>query len=107
MKILGKSLAATVLTVGLGAAFTLPAQAATMSPMSTHRGSTTCFNWSWADGNTTATIYYHNTCSTTKHLCVWWKDGQENNMHRVTAAGDAKGHLKEPGTIKSQDIEDC
>ncbi|MGW2238754.1 hypothetical protein [Streptomyces sp. NPDC001759] len=75
--------------------------------MSTHRGSSGCFNWSWADGTTTTTIYYHNTCSTTKHLCVWWKDGQENNLHRITAGGDEKGHLKEPGTIITNDIEDC
>ncbi|MFJ9542012.1 hypothetical protein ACIRPX_32790 [Streptomyces sp. NPDC101225] len=75
--------------------------------MSMHRGSSGCFNWSWADGTATSTIYYHNTCSTTEHLCVWWKDGKENNLHRITARGGAKGHLKESGTIKSQDIEDC
>ncbi|MEU3339524.1 hypothetical protein ACWCQ1_20790 [Streptomyces sp. NPDC002144] len=107
MRILGKTVAAAALAVGLSAAFALPAQAATAAPASTHRGSSGCFNWSWADGTTTTTIYYHNTCSTTQHLCVWWKDGQENNLHRITAAGDAKGHLKEPGTIISNDIEDC
>lgn len=104
---LGKTMAAAALAVGLSAAFALPAQAATAAPMSTHRGSSGCFNWSWADGTTTTTIYYHNTCSTTKHLCVWWKDGQENNLHRITAGADAKGHLKEPGTIITNDIEDC
>ncbi|MFD4503057.1 hypothetical protein [Streptomyces sp. NPDC058457] len=107
MKILGKAVAAAALTAGLSAAFALPAQAATVTPMSTHRGSVPCFNWSWADGTSTTTIYYHNTCDTTQHLCVWWKDGQENNLHRITAAADEKGHLKEPGTIKSQDIENC
>jgi hypothetical protein len=107
MRMLGKTMAAAALAVGLSAAFALPAQAATAAPMSTHRGSSGCFNWSWADGTTTTTIYYHNTCSTTKHLCVWWKDGQENNLHRITAGADAKGHLKEPGTIITNDIEDC
>lgn len=107
MRMLGKTVAAAALAVGMSAAFALPAQAATAAPMSTHRGSSGCFNWSWADGTTTTTIYYHNTCSTTKHLCVWWKDGQENNLHRITAGGDEKGHRKEPGTIITNDIEDC
>jgi hypothetical protein len=107
MRMLGKTVAAAALAVGMSAAFALPAQAATAAPMSTHRGTSGCFNWSWADGTTTTTIYYHNTCSTTKHLCVWWKDGQVNSLHRITAGGDEKGHLKKPGTIISNDIEDC
>lgn len=107
MRMLGKTVAAAALAVGMSAAFALPAQAATAAPMSTHRGSSGCFNWSWADGTATTTIYYHNTCSTTKHLCVWWKDGQVNSLHRITAGGDEKGHLKEPGTIITNDIEDC
>ncbi|MFI7405894.1 hypothetical protein ACIBW9_36425 [Streptomyces sp. NPDC049541] len=107
MKIFGKSVAAVALTVGMSAAFALPAQAATASPMSTHRGTSGCFNWSWADGTTTATIYYHNTCNTTRDLCVWWRDGSVHRLHRLTAAADAKGHRKENGTIESQNIEDC
>ena len=69
---------------------------------STHRGTSGCFNWSWADGDVSATVYYHNTCSKTEELTIWWKAYPNRHiMHTVTAKAGAKGHIKEDGTIES------
>ncbi|MGW3122967.1 hypothetical protein ACWDBW_38630 [Streptomyces sp. NPDC001107] len=80
-------------------AFATPAQAATLTPLSTHRGTSGCFNWSWADGNTTATIYYHNTCKSTKQLVVTWETGLIKTAITFKVPGNHKGHDKEDGTI--------
>jgi hypothetical protein len=110
MKRISKFVAVAAITLGACGTLSIPAQAATPNTVvakSKHTGTSGCFNWSWADGTSTTTIYYHNTCSTTKHLCVWWKSGNTDTLHKLTAAGGAKGHRKEDGTIISQDIEDC
>ena len=57
-------------TAGLCALGTaLPAHAATESADAVHRGSTTCFNYSWGDGGViSTTVYASNTCGSTKRL---------------------------------------
>ncbi|WP_152627311.1 hypothetical protein [Streptacidiphilus melanogenes] len=99
---------ATVATVALGSALGVAgvADAATPSPtlvrpMSYHSGSSGCFNWSWADGITSTTVYYHNTCNYTATLDIWWKTGSVQSLHAVTAKAGAKGSIKENGSISS------
>ncbi|WP_377268263.1 hypothetical protein [Peterkaempfera sp. SMS 1(5)a] len=104
MKRFAKIVTAAAMTVG-ACAVAVPAQAATAVPQSTHRGTAGCFNWSWADGTTTTTIYYHNTCGKSADLCVWWRDGKFDDLHRITAGAGVHGHRKETGAISS--IEDC
>jgi hypothetical protein len=90
------------LTLGLAVSvlgLATPAQAATVAPMSTHRGTSGCFNWSWVDGNVTATVYYHNICKTTQRLKVTWKSGVIKNEITFKVKAGAKGHDQEDGTI--------
>lgn len=71
---------------------------------STHRGTSGCFNWSWADGTISATVYYHNTCNRTETINIWWKaSGGRHIMHAATVKAGAKGHIKEDGTVESID----
>lgn len=86
--------AAALIAVGATA---VPASAAEMQPMSKHTGSAGCVNWSWADGWTTTTVYYHSTCSQT-----WWVNVEFN--HDTTksdlVAPGGKGSLKGTGSFK-------
>lgn len=83
-------------TVGLSS----PAQAASSE---IHRGKTGCFSWSWAEGWTTTTVYYRNTCSYEASMNVWWQDGRTSRMKKVTAAGGASGSVKNSGDFKRID----
>lgn len=77
---------------------------ASAAPASVHRGTSGCFNWSWADGNVTATVYYHNTCSDTEQIHIWWRlTGGTEELHAPKVAAGAKGHIKNSGTVISID----
>ncbi|MFF3155034.1 hypothetical protein [Streptomyces sp. NPDC057910] len=65
--------------------------------MSTHRGSSGCFNWSWADGVSTTTVYFHNTCNYTSTINIWWRQGGSDYMRASTVAADGKGSLWHDG----------
>ncbi|MBX7468197.1 MULTISPECIES: hypothetical protein [Streptomyces] len=69
--------------------------------MSTHRGSSGCFNWSWADGVSTTTVYFHNTCNYTSTINIWWRQGGSDYMRASTVAADGKGSLWHDGSVKS------
>ncbi|MEW9518917.1 hypothetical protein [Streptomyces tubercidicus] len=87
-----------IATLGL----TAPAsQAASASADDMHRGSSGCFNWSWSDGTSTSTVYWHNTCNKKAQLFIWWKNGAVDQMKRVDAGAHGKGHIKHAGTVKS------
>ncbi|MET9291916.1 hypothetical protein [Streptomyces sp. NPDC003077] len=89
-----------VATLGIAA----PAsQAATAGADDMHRGRSGCFNWSWADGVSTTTVYYHNTCNKKASLYIWWKNGAVDQMKRVDAGPGGSGHIKHVGTVKSID----
>lgn len=75
-----------------------PAQAAADAK---HTGRSGCFNWSWADGVSTTTVYYHNICDKKATINIWWKDGKVEYMKADTVAADGKGHLKHTGDVKS------
>lgn len=66
--------AAALLAVSAAAG---PASAAEMQPMSKHTGTTGCFNWSWADGWDSTTVYFHNTCKTTHVIEITWNHDLE------------------------------
>ncbi|MGW6985080.1 hypothetical protein ACWGE1_37440 [Streptomyces sp. NPDC054932] len=68
-----------------------------------HRGKSGCFNWSWADGISTTTVYYSNTCDKTASMNIWWQDGAISKMKKVTAGAGAKGSIKNTGTVKRID----
>lgn len=75
----------------LGMVAATPASAATLSADSVHRGSVGCFNFSWADGTATYTIYYHNTC-TVKSAIAGTTDALFDNKWCANVAADGKGH---------------
>ncbi|WP_327730572.1 hypothetical protein OG250_36535 [Streptomyces sp. NBC_00487] len=81
-----------------GLALATPAQAAADAK---HTGRSGCFNWSWADGVSTTTVYYHNICDKKATINIWWKDGKVEYMKADTVAADGKGHLKHTGDVKS------
>ncbi|MFD9005149.1 hypothetical protein ACFV0T_30080 [Streptomyces sp. NPDC059582] len=89
---------ASVLLAGLAVA--TPAQAAADSK---HTGRSGCFNWSWADGVSTTTVYFHNICDKKATINIWWKDGRVDVMRAATVAADGKGHIKHAGSVKSID----
>ncbi|MCS0601827.1 hypothetical protein NX794_11455 [Streptomyces sp. LP11] len=96
------AITASVLLAGMAVA--TPAQAATTSAAaSKHTGHSGCFNWSYADGISTTTVYFHNVCKTKATINIWWKDGQFEDMRAATVAADGKGHLKHTGSVKSID----
>ncbi|MFF4313631.1 hypothetical protein ACWDFR_11740 [Streptomyces sp. 900105755] len=75
----------------LGMVAVTPASAATLSPASSHTGSVGCFNYSWADGTVSYTIYYHNTC-TVKSAIAGTTDALFDNKWCANVAADGKGH---------------
>ncbi|MFD8718380.1 hypothetical protein ACFV2H_10230 [Streptomyces sp. NPDC059629] len=101
-KRLGAVAATTAALVGFVG--TVPAAAAADS---VHRGSTTCFNWSWGDGTVTWTVYAHNTCGSTKGLDWTTSTGAEACMW---VAGGAKEHHVYPDEPKNNtwhDVSSC
>jgi hypothetical protein len=101
-KRLGAVAATTAALVGFIG--TVPAAAAADS---VHRGSTTCFNWSWGDGTISWTIYAHNTCGSTKGLEFTTSVGATGCM---TVAGGAKEHHKyadKPNSNSFHDVKEC
>lgn len=84
-------------------AIAAPAQAATATPMSMHRGTSGCFNWSWADGVSTTTVYFHNTCNYTSTINIWWQQGSSTYMRASTVGPDGKGSLWHDGSVRSID----
>ncbi|MFD8913821.1 hypothetical protein [Streptomyces sp. NPDC059575] len=99
--LLKTAVATSVLLAGLAVA--TPAQAAQMSAAADHSGRSGCFNWSYGDGISTTTVYYHNICSHTATINIWWKDGQFEDMLADSVKADGKGHLKHTGSVKSID----
>ncbi len=91
---------ASVLLAGM--AIATPAQAATASSGLT-KGTIGCFNYSYGDGISTTTVYFHNTCKTTATINIWWKDGKVEYMRAATVKAGGKGHLKHTGSIKEID----
>jgi hypothetical protein len=81
-----------------GLALATPAQAAADAK---HTGRSGCFNWSWADGISTTTVYYHNICDQKATINIWWKDGKVEYMKADTVRAGGKGHLKHTGDVKS------
>lgn len=89
--------AATV--VAASAALVLAGSAtalATVTPMSKHTGTAGCFNWSWADGTISTTVYFHNTCTDTETITISWSQG-----HFVAGdiAPNGKGHAQGTGHV--------
>ncbi|GHD94298.1 hypothetical protein [Streptomyces naganishii] len=85
-----------------GVAVATPAQAATASSGLT-KGRSGCFNYSYGDGISTTTVYFHNICKTEATINIWWKDGKVEYMKAATVPADGKGHLKHTGSIKEID----
>ncbi|MBO2457154.1 hypothetical protein [Actinomadura violacea] len=73
------------LGVGVGAA---PASA------SVHRGVAGCFAWSWGDGNTSVTVYWHNRCKTTHKLKIKYSLSWTYKTYSTNVKANAKGHKK-------------
>ncbi|MFD9130765.1 hypothetical protein [Kitasatospora sp. NPDC059571] len=77
------------------------AGAAEVSPRSYHSGTSGCFNWSWSDGNVSATVYYHNVCSSTQTIDIWWRTGSVRTLRAISVGADGHGSHKENGTVDS------
>ncbi|NUP67579.1 MAG: hypothetical protein HOW71_36020 [Nonomuraea sp.] len=90
---------ASVLLAGM--AIATPAQAATASAQDTGRSG--CFNYSYSEGISTTTVYFHNICNETSTINIWWKEGGVEYMKAATVPADGKGHLKHGGSIKEID----
>lgn len=81
--------AASVATVGVG--FGISAAPASAS---VHRGVSGCFAWSWGDGNTSVTTYWHNRCTTTHKLKIKYSLSWTTKTYTAVVKGNAKGHKK-------------
>ncbi|MEU0564031.1 hypothetical protein ABZ297_01360 [Nonomuraea sp. NPDC005983] len=79
------SFAAASLGVGVGAA---PASA------DVHRGVNGCFAWSWGDGNTSVTVYWHNRCRNKRKLNIKYSLGWTTKNYTAVVGSDGKGHKK-------------
>ncbi|MEU3711878.1 hypothetical protein [Streptomyces catenulae] len=96
--------AAAVLAFGAGPASADSGPGPTIQR--THRGSTGCFNWSWADGTVTTTVYWHNTCKTSHFLRVRFGD----TGHCFQTAGHKKAHATfgaPPSSIRDTGTKGC
>ncbi|MDF5754985.1 hypothetical protein [Spongiactinospora sp. TRM90649] len=82
--VVAASIAATGL-IGVGAT---PASAGV------HRGVTGCFSWSWGDGNTSVTVYWHNRCKSKRKLNIKYSLGWTTKKYTAVVKGDGKGHKK-------------
>jgi hypothetical protein len=74
-----------------------PASAAEMQPMDKHTGTSGCFNWSWADGWDSTTVYYHNTCTTTHVIEITWN---HDVAYDASIPAGVKGHANGWGSMK-------
>ncbi|TDD87011.1 hypothetical protein E1293_08670 [Actinomadura darangshiensis] len=83
--VVAAAIATAALGAGIGAA---PAQA------STHRGVNGCFAWSYGDGNTSVTTYWHNRCSTKHKLKIKYSLSWTTRTYTAVVKGNAKGHKK-------------
>jgi hypothetical protein len=80
---------AAVATAGLGASVgAAPASA------SVHRGVAGCFAWSWGDGNTSVTVYWHNRCKTAHKLKIKYSLGWTYKTYSANVKANGKGHKK-------------
>jgi hypothetical protein len=81
--------AASAVAVGLGAGL-----GATPASAGVHRGVAGCFAWSWGDGNTSVTVYWHNRCKTKHKITIKYSLGWTTKTYSANVAGDGKGHKK-------------
>jgi hypothetical protein len=88
---------AGMVLVGTASAMAEPS-ASTVVPLSKHTGTAGCFNWSWADGTLSTTVYFHNTCPFADTISIKWSQG-----HSVSGsiASDGKGNAKGAGSVTS------
>ncbi|MES9537620.1 MULTISPECIES: hypothetical protein [unclassified Actinomadura] len=73
------------LAVGVGAA---PASA------DVHRGVAGCFAWSYGDGNSSVTVYWHNRCKTKHKLQIKYSLSWTTKTYKTSVKADGKGHKK-------------
>ncbi|MFF1720184.1 hypothetical protein [Streptomyces sviceus] len=102
VKRLGAIAATTAALVGFVG--TLPAAAAAEA---VHRGSTTCYNWSWGDGTISWTVYASNTCGSSKGLewttesgaiACMWVAGHDQEHHK---------YASKPKSSTFHDVSSC
>jgi hypothetical protein len=65
-------------------------------PLAKHTGTSGCFNWSWADGTVSTTVYFHNTCPFAEEITISWSGG-----HFVAGkiAANGKGNAQGVGHV--------
>ncbi|NJP89416.1 hypothetical protein HCN51_08155 [Nonomuraea sp. FMUSA5-5] len=68
--------------------------AATPASADVHRGVAGCFAWSWGDGNTSVTVYWHNRCTTKHKITIKYSLSWTYKTYTATVGGDGKGHKK-------------
>lgn len=95
---LGVALAGAAALIAIGGTAT-PASAVEMQPMSKHTGTAGCFNWSWADGDVTTTVYFHNTCDRTEWIDITWTHG--GGEYTAPYLAGTKDSFKDYGSVKS------
>jgi hypothetical protein len=81
--------AAAIVATGLGTGLS-----ATPASAAVHRGVAGCFAWSWGDGNSSVTVYWHNRCPRTHRLKIKYSLGWTTKNYTAVVKGDAKGHRK-------------
>lgn len=81
--------AASVAVAGLGAGL-----GATPASADVHRGVNGCFSWSWGDGNTSVTVYWHNRCKSKHKLNIKYSLGWTTKKYTAVVGADGKGHKK-------------
>jgi hypothetical protein len=79
------SVVATGFGVGLG---TAPAAA------DVHRGVSGCFSWSWGDGNSSVTVYWHNRCHNKRKLNIKYSLGWTTKKYTAVVKSGGKGHKR-------------
>jgi hypothetical protein len=67
--------AATALVLVGSASAMAASPSGVVAPMSKHTGTAGCFNWSWADGTVSTTVYFHNTCQHKETISISWSSG--------------------------------
>ncbi|GGS57128.1 hypothetical protein GCM10010156_14790 [Planobispora rosea] len=80
--------AASLTAAGLGVGVAAPASA------DVHRGVAGCFAWSWGDGNTSVTVYWHNRCDNKRKLKIKYSLGWTTKSYTAVVGADGKGHKK-------------
>jgi hypothetical protein len=90
---------AAMVLVGSGAAMAA-SPSGVVAPLSKHTGTAGCFNWSWADGTVSTTVYFHNTCSHSEVIAISWSGG--HYVSGSIAAGE-KAHAQGVGHVVAID----